>query len=227
MKRFLSLIILSLMLMPSLYATGPSYIESEMRPITMNEQGDILCYTRFTKNDMGAGMIMPIIYGYCILTKDTIIHYTMKVLEWDENSNVTMDTYNAERNLWDNIYYKGRFREKYLISSVREQYNFTDDKIGNYKVDKTMSLLDFNKLKDIDIRKTRQKALYGVVSKNNYSKQGNRIHLLYDFGNIIILQNSIEESEKDCGSAFNYVNKDPHEGGVYSYSTVTGVLFIK
>lgn len=213
--------------MPCIHATGPSYIESEMRPVALNDRGDILCYTRFTKNESGGGMIMPIVYGYCILTQDTIINYTMKVLEWDEDSSISIEAYNAERDLWDNMYYKGSFREEYLISLVREEYSFTGDKLGDFKVNKTMPLLDFNKLKNIDIRNMRQKALYGAVSKNNYSKQHNRINVLYDFGNIVILENNIEESEKDCGSAFNYINKDPYEGGIFSYSRVTGVLFIK
>ena len=189
MRIIISLIFLSLLSICPVYATGPSYINSEMNPVAVNTRGDVLCYTRFVRNEMGAHHPMPIVYGYCILTQDTIIHYTMKVLEWDDE-NTVLEDYEAEQKLWEAIY-KGSFKEKYLTSAVREKYKFESGGVAAYKTDKMMSLSEFKEKKGIDLRKTRQKALFGGVSKNNYSQHGNKVYVRYDFGNVIILQNNI------------------------------------
>jgi len=193
-----------------------------MTPVAINNKGDVLCYTRFVKNEMGARFPMPISYGYCILTQDTIIQYTMKVLEWDDKD-TDMEAYNAEYKLWESIF-KGPFRERYLVKAVREKYGFTEAGVNDYKVNKTMSVADFNKMKNINLYKTRQKALLGVVSKNNYSQQKNKVHVLYDFGNIVLLQNNILETEEIFGSKFNYINSYFVDVG-YEESKITGVIF--
>ena len=224
MKTVLSLIILNLILISSVYATGPSFIESEMNPVAVNSRGDVLCYTRFQRNEMGAHRPMPIVYGYCILTQDTIIHYTMNVLEWDDD-NVDIESYNAQYKLWESIY-SGAFKEKYLPSSIREQYDFVEGGVDIYKVDKVMSLAEFEEMKGIDLRKTRQKALFGGFSKNDYRERGNKVKVLFDFGNIVVLQNNIIEDQEDYGSVFNYINYLFQDIG-YEWNTVTGVVFTR
>jgi hypothetical protein len=224
MKILMLLIFSNLIPVLSSHATGPSYIESEMRPVAINKRGDVLCYTRYTKNEMGAGHPMPIVYGYCVLTQDTIIHYTMKILWWDEDK-TGIETYFAEYDLWESIY-KGKFKEKYLINSVREQYAFTDAGVESHRIDKIMPVPEFNEKKGIDLRKVRQKALFGAVSKNNYSQQGDKVRVLYDFGNVLVLQNNIVEDKNEYGSVFNYINHLYKDLG-YDYNTVTGVVFVK
>lgn len=222
MKTIVTLITLNLLFISSIYATGPSYIFSEMRPVAINNNGDVLCYTRFERNEMGARMPMPRVYGYCILTQDTIIHYTMKVLEWDDNN---FEAYETDFNLWESIY-KGSFKEKYLTDFVREKYKFKTSGVGEYKINKTTSISEFNKSKSIDINKIRQKALFGGLSENNYSQQNNKVHVLYDFGSIVVFQNNILEDEENYGSVFNYVNYMFPDIG-YEENRVTGVLFIE
>lgn len=222
MKNILSFIVVNILLVSSVYATGPSYIQSTMNPVAVNSKGDVLCYTRYVKNEMGAHYPMPIVYGYCILTQDTIIHYTMHVLKWDEE-NEDLEAYSARHKLWESVY-KGRFKKKYLTEAIREQYNFGEEGVARYKVSKTMPLTEFNTMTGVDLMKTRQKALFGAVSKNDYSQHGKKVHVLYDFGNVVVLQNSSVEDEENYGSIFNYINYlFPNVG--YEYNTVTGVVF--
>ena len=89
-----------------------------------------------------------------------------------------------------------------------------------------MTISEFNKMTDINLLETHQKALFGAVSINDYSQQGNKVHVLYDFGNIIVLQNNIIEDNEIYGSVFSYPNHSFIDIG-YEYNTVTGVIFIQ
>ncbi|NDV59412.1 hypothetical protein [Bacteroides sp. 519] len=222
MKTIITSIILNILIATSLFATGPSFIKSEMNPVAVNSRGDVLCYTRFQKNEMGAHRPMPIVYGYCILTQDTIIHYTMTVLDWDDK-NENVDVWQAQYNMWQSIY-NGPFKEKYILESVLEEYGFTTGGVDSYKVDKIMSLPKFNETYGINLSKTRQKALFGGISLNDYSQQQNKVRVLYNFGNIIILQNIQNENDDEYyGSYFTYINT--LLGIPYEINKVTGIIF--
>ena len=53
-KRNILLVFVLLMCITAAHATGPSYIYSEIRPISINKEGGILCRIRFAKNKMGS-----------------------------------------------------------------------------------------------------------------------------------------------------------------------------
>ena len=66
----------------AIYATGPSYIESEIRPISVNEKGEVLCRTRFVKNPTGAQTLMDVEYGLCVLTKNRIFSLSTHTINY-------------------------------------------------------------------------------------------------------------------------------------------------
>lgn len=221
----ISLLLASLFFLSPAGATGPSYILSEMRPVAVNDRGDVLCHTRFEQNPTGSYTWMSVVYGYAILTPDTIRHYTLNVLDYDSYSE-TDDEYMVKRKKWESIF-EGPFRERYLLPEIQAEFGFTPEGLDAFRVDRTISVSEFNTLKNTDLHQLRQQALFGGLSRNNYAEYADRVHILYDFGHIVVLHNRFEESaEHDKGSTFNYTYPWGDERMDYDYSIVTGVLFI-
>jgi len=208
-------------------ATGPSYIYSEMRPVAINDSGDVLCYTRFEDNEMGMSWPVPVTYGYRILSHGGgMTDYTIHELLWSDMDadwdDEYMDNYQEERDRWQSIF-EGEFNEKYLLPSDREKYGFSSEGIEAYRVDCVMPLSEFR----FDLFAVTQSAVGGGFSTNDYSKHGDKIHVLYDFGHIVILQNVVHYDPvemESVGSSFDYVNS-LFPGSDYDVSIVTGVVF--
>ncbi|WP_271766034.1 hypothetical protein [Aquimarina algiphila] len=230
MRKFIEiniLLIMTVFLFSSMMnLTGPSSIASEINPISINENGEILCKTRFTKNQMGGYSPMRVEYGFCILSKDTIIQFRGKVLEDNE-------AYYEQLKYWDDIF-KSEINEEQLNELNKEvlknEYNFSSCNANSFKVDKTMPISEFETNKKINLKDSRQKALHGASSTSYYDEK--KVHLLYDFGHILLLNNindDNDEEELSLGSDFDYYNPWVNEEGKevnigFDISLVTGVL---
>ena len=230
-KRFFIQLFLSMILSSSVFATGPSHIDSKIRPISINDKGEILCRTRFTKNEMGAHKAMRIIYGYCIITSDSVIQKTTQEIEPDGFPDY--DTFTKFVTYWDSIFNSGFDTEKlseigYLI---KKQFRFDSYNVASYKIDKTQTISDFSENKQIDLNKTQQWALNGAKSTEYFDSK--MIHVLYDFGKVMILQNVNNEfKETQIGADFDYYNPWINEVGEtenigFDMSEITGILMIK
>lgn len=224
LKKSLISFVLFIISMVNLYATGPSYINAEIRPISVNDKGEILCRTRFVKNSMGAHDYMDVEYGLCVITKDTIEPLSSKLLSFYADS-LDDDTYMERRHLCDSIFRAVCF-DKNVISELKrlkvyKKYNFNNCNIERFRIDKVISVSLFNKFKQKDILKMPQYALYGG---KGYCDRDENIYVLYDFGNVIFTENIRQEFEK-VGASFDYVV--PLFGGIeYECWKITGVLFL-
>ena len=220
----------------SVSATGPSYINSEMNPISINDKGEILCRTRFEKNDTGGHWYQRTEYGLCVISNGKIIEYKTKILDpqvIDDHANITSkgkitsDEYQKLTEHWDWIYKTGLDFNN-LSKQQKQicvQYGFKENNTEKFKVNKKVKLSDFIKEKNIDLKKDKQLALKGAKSVS-YDSDSQRIHILYDFGNTLILSNTYrEDPDADIGASFSY--RSPLFGGIeYEYYRITGVLFL-
>jgi len=229
-KRFFIQLFLSIIFCSSVFATGPSYIDSKIRPISINEMGEILCRTRFTKNEMGAHKAMKITYGYCIITSDSIIQKTTQEIEPDGFPDY--DTYTEFVTYWDSIF-NSEFDKENLSEIgylIKKQFRFDSYNVASYKIDKIQTISKFSENKRIDIIKTKQWALNGA--KNTEYFDSKMIHVLYDFGNVLILENVNNEFEEiQIGADFDYYNPWINKAGEtenigFDLSEITGVLMI-
>lgn len=207
-----------------IYATGPSYINSEIRPISINEKGEVLCRTRFQKNPMGNHDYMDIEYGLCVLTKDAILPLSVHILSYYADS-LDGDTYMQRRHLYDSIFTTVCFNSDVILElkqlSLRNKYDFKECNISLYEKNIKLSLSEFKRINHINLLKIPQHALHGGLG---YYKENKDINILYDFGNIIITQNIMEEVEQ-TGAIFDYLV--PLFGGIeYELSKITGVIFL-
>jgi len=128
--------------------------------------------------------------------------------------------------LWESIY-NGAFREEFLPSDGSEFDSFSGEGVERYRVDRILTLPEFERLKGVNLSTATQSALWGF-STNDYANRGNRVRLLYDFGHLVLLQNDIhyDPAEKQSvGSDFNYVN-DVFPGAGFDISEVTGVVYL-
>lgn len=86
-------------------------------------------------------------------------------------------------------------------------------------------LSSIDKNKKINLKNKRQKGLRGAFSTKYHT---NKVHLLYDFGNILILHNQ-NGFAPEAGADFNYFNPWINEEGKevnigFDMSDITGVL---
>ena len=230
-KILILLLIVTSVICMSMVSTGPSTIESEITPISINKKGQILCKTRFTQNKMGSYNPMIVEYGFCILTNDSILEIKTKVLNPNKFNNE--DKYYEELKYWDKIFRgKTSTEQLYTIKNkiLKNNYNFTEVNTDQYKVDKEISIVEFEKEKKISLKEKRQKALKNAKSTTYHSKK--IVHILYDFGTIICLKNKTDYDDNEIGAYFDYLISWGDENGIeqkidYDITTIVGVLNLK
>ncbi|MGJ8734898.1 MAG: hypothetical protein ACSHW4_17200 [Cellulophaga sp.] len=229
------LLILLLLFVSMTNSTGPSYVHAEIKPISINKKGEILCKTRFTKNEMGAYSPMKIEYGFCVITKDTIIEFKTKTI----NPSPEASYYDQTKYWYDK--FESETNQKQLDeikkSILKNEYDFSLNQIDSFKIDKVMSISDFEKTKKISLKNNKQKALHNAYSKEYYSDK--KVHLLYDFGDILIFNNNNDidnnKLELELGAEFNYYNssnslindKGENINLGFEINKVTGILIVK
>ena len=205
------------------FATGPSFINSEINPISINEKGEILCRTRFEKNPMGARTFMDVEYGVCILSKDTILQQTTQILSY--TGYPEYEVYEQHRNYWNSIFESCLDSKKLsdIENSLKWQYRFNDCNVKSFERNDTVTIKELETKFKINLNTHKQQALYGAKS-NPYGSNEDKIIILYDFGHIIITENLSYEDER-IGIGFDYLV--PLFGGIeYENYIITGVLFL-
>lgn len=188
------------------YATGPSYVRSQLIPIALNDRGELLCKTRYEENGMGAHAAIRVVFGFCVITKDTLISYPDVVLDPNDYDYDDEKFFN-QLDFWDNIYTSATSerRLKSIVTDVLQgAYRFDQCNGEDYRKEKTYSLDQFKESYGIDLTKQRQTGLRGATSR---SYQQGRVKLLYKLGNIFIFDNyHTYEEEEGYGAFFNYNN---------------------
>lgn len=206
-------------------ATGPSYIHSEIRPISINNKGEVLCRTRFLQNPMGAHTYMPVTYGLCVLSKNRIVSlatYDYNPADYEYDDELCVE----KQNYLDSIFYNNSIELADFTEAIRNQTKeqaFISCNVDTYKVDKDYTLSDFKKWKKIDLANRPQKALNGAVSINDLDEEP-IVYVLYDFGNIVLIKNVCDD-DGSIGIRFNYQNMFGGNDIGFDISDITGVVF--
>lgn len=199
-------IIINIFLLTSIaiHATGPSWIESQINPIMTNNQGYVLCRTRYSENGMGGGTY-NMKYGLCTITNDKIIETTLYAIN-------SMDIEDYEIiNKWDNWFknevssdtcYK---EEKNLIN----KYAFSNSDLSLYLRNDTIKIDSFNKKNNINIYNSKNvRALRNAKPSYNHEEAiSENILVCYDFKYFILTKNIIDIDGNTIGVTFNYKNK--------------------
>ncbi len=209
--------------------TGPSSINSEIKPIAINEKGEILCKTRFTKNEMGGYSFMKVTYGFCIVSEDTIIQFNTMVLE---DAMFTEDTIYKVREYWDTIFHSkvtDNQLDEIKTNVLKNTYQFAYCNADSFKIDKVYPFSVFEKNRKVNLLENEQMGLYDARSTDYYEES--KIHLLYDFGKILFLKNENNYETPNLGADFDYYNPWTDEDGKevnigYETSEVTGILIV-
>lgn len=129
-------------------ATGPSSVQSIIIPIAINEQGDVLCKSKFTKNAMGAHDFMPIQYGLFLVKDKKITMLEEFVLEPYSNSTSSdvdslINIYNDYQKQFDNMQFS---ENAFLLNSHYESLKnsgFSQISLDDYKASSDFSVLSF------------------------------------------------------------------------------------
>lgn len=216
----------------SMIMTGPSSVESEIIPISINQKGQILCKTRFTKNVMGSYSPMRVEYGFCILTSDSIIEIRTKIINPDKFKKE--EVYYKELNFWDKIFRMRTNKEQLNLIKTqvfKNKHDFPSINVDKYKIDEKISISEFEKQKKISLKQRKQKALKNATSTEYHSK--NTLYILYDFGDIIILKNEVDFDEDiEIGAYFDYMIPWTNQKGLteninFDVNKIVGILNLK
>ncbi len=217
-----------LLLFPAfLKATTLSYLYSEITPISCNEKGEVLCKTRFAGNMSGGGYAYDFVrYGFCVLAEDSVHYFKGVTLG-------RVDYHSDENNsFWDAIYYKPTSFDQLntIVSNVlKNEFQFSELNADKFKVDSLMKKESFENEYGINANKTRQKGLFGALSKKNSCAK--KVHVDYDFGNIILLYNydfwTDDDKENKAGCFISYYFNDCASWGGWCFDLygISGVLF--
>ena len=136
------------------YATTLSYLDSDIKPISINEKGEILCKTRFAANLTGGGYPYDFVkYGFCVISADSMHYFKGITLDMVED-------YTDEKfSFWEAIYTKASSKNqlKTIVTDVlKNTFTFSDLNTDKFKVDSLMSEEVFQQKYGIDVNKTRQ-----------------------------------------------------------------------
>lgn len=219
------------------FATGPSNISSEIRPIAMNENGDILCKTRFLENWMGSHSYPTISYGIAIIKKNKILEVLSKEISFEKldedsnNPNIGKMIDDCEKWFYTekNIPYDILFTEEDIQLKINlKDYPIKD--LSKYEINKEYTVKEFKHLYNIDLTKKKQLALLGAKSKTK-EVENNPLVLQYNFGNVLFIRNGnlLDCFAEDYSTPiyFNYPKSLENLNVDYDCSEVTGLIFIK
>jgi hypothetical protein len=226
MKLKLLLFLIILPLFSS--ATTASYVHASITPIAVNEKGEILCKTRYGINRMGGGYLYDFLkFGFCVLTEDSIHYFKGKKLV----NNFEQSDFEADVEFWDAIFdSKTSINQLETIVSdvLNDSFVFTEVNAEKYKVDSTMNHDVFQANYGFNLNETRQKSLFNGMSNKNTNN--GKVHVLYNFGGAILLENNRGYEEPDyydpnkigCEFSYSYTSMETYG---FDIDAVTGVLF--
>lgn len=219
----------------STFATGPSVLFSKMNPVSVNDKGEILCRTRYFENNFGARCCESIEYGLCVISNSKIIEYKTKFIDYStfvspEFSEESYNEYERLKRHYDWVFKIGLDFNNLSKQQKRicDEYGFKENNVEQFKVNKKMKIADFEEERNTNLVENKQLALKKATSTSYKSKY---INILYDFGEILFLDNLFDEWAKstwagniDIGATFSYMN--PLINEEYEINKVTGVLFL-
>lgn len=220
------------------FATGPSYISSEIRPIAINNKGEILCKTRFQENWMGSHAYPTVSYGIAIIKKNKLDEIFSKEFQFEQIYNESIGINITEMiRLYEDWFYKDQnipydilfSKEEDIKHNIKlEDYHIKD--LSKYEVNNKFTVKEFSQLYHIDLTKKEQLALLGAKSKTK-EVENNSFILQYNFGNVLILKNGnlshCFDEDYDTPIYFNYPKSLENLNVDYVCSEVTGLVFIK
>lgn len=209
------------------FATGPSYIDAQMHPVSVNDAGEVLCRTQFVENGMGAHALMLVEFGYCVIAGDSIVQFGVHVLDIFSDT----DSYIAEYDKHAGIFVSRMTDTEFAAIERKYGYAFRENNAEKCRVDKRVPLDEFA---GPDLRLIHQIALKGGRGIYPEDADGKEcmVNFEYDFGRVIVLRNEIGFERSDTpgyteGIHFDYPNFFGNEDIGFDSSTVTGIVFRK
>ncbi|MCD8080402.1 MAG: hypothetical protein LUF04_08325 [Bacteroides sp.] len=176
---------------------------------------------------------MEVAYGFCILIQDSIIEYPTLTLSPEDYPD---DDIFLEHCAYFDALFESPFDPAQIshMGPALNRYGFKEPNTASYRKDRILTLEEFEKEKNRELRTICQHALHGA--RGFFCEMDEQMHILYDFGHILLINNAMDTEEYDryLGASFNYPNHwlprpegDTTEFGLYDKCAITGVLFIK
>lgn len=228
MKHAILFILISIIYVGTLSATGPSSIYSVLTPIAINSKGDVLCKTKYKENQTGGYGYMDVYYGLCVLTKKSIVEYPIFKLDAETYDKMEVDPedgasdkYWALHDKWDDWFDNKTDRKTPEETKLIEKYSFNDFDMSKYLVADTISIDVFKEKYKTNLSSNKLRTLRKAHSLPPDEYTENMI-VSYVFDNKIICRSIFDELHYGP----NYDFKTIYFGGIgYDYYFIDGVLF--
>jgi len=229
MKQTIVFILISILSVGTLSATGPSYIHSELTPIARNSKGDVLCKTKYEENQMGSYAYMDVYYGLCVLTNNSILEYPVFKLDAEKYDEIEVELDNQESDKycflykkWDKWFENDTDQTTQQETDLINKYAFNDFDMSKYLVSDTISIEAFQEKYKTNLSSKKMRTLKKAhsLAPDEYTKN---MIVSYVFDNKLICK-SVSFDELNCGLEYNF--KTDLFGGIpYEYFFIDGVLF--
>lgn len=227
-KKVLTYLTVILLCSSSLLATGPSNMQALIRPISIDDNGYILCRTKFMQNPMGGHNYQDYEYGFCVIGPDSIVFEEAQVIKYDFYNDD--DIYMNHIAYWDSIFNSDFESEKQsgIERQLNYRYNFCKTNVERYKRNDIIPIKQFisdNQFND----SITQYSLHNATG--HFYESQKLVKVSHDFGHIIFISN-IQHAE-------HYDGFSPYIGATFSYSPniagsteyedfeITGIIFRK
>lgn len=228
-KRFLTGIVIFCLLSLPVLATGSSQIIAELRPVSINPAGAILCKTKFQPNSEGYHRLMPVHYGWAVvLPKGSIKEYPFHY--FDSDSYADQDLCFKHYEYLEKIYQSEVDWANPPVSLLPliDKYGFNSNNTKKFLVNQQMPREAFLKKYQL----TMPGALQLTLQNHHSKKYGAAVLVVYDFKNLLFLRNyiaedKIEAADRDdaiVGASFDFYVEYQQQLFDYGWFEITGVI---
>lgn len=224
--RGLSVLLAALLPGACSYATGPSHLYLRMLPVSVNDEGMVLCRTVSLSNPVGISGFMPASFGWAVIDPaGSITRYhwfTIDPHEMESDEEIA----EAYETAWIESLRPVDFdAPPASLQSVTAEFGFDRNNAHEYSVNRMLSYREFIDFYRLDRDSMMQLALgdgYSVVYHDS-------VFVSHDFGRTLLLENSRDPNTGTVvGAEFQTLRSlYPKEYWDYESYTVTGVVFIR
>lgn len=219
-------VLLTALLTPAcVNATGPSHLYMRMLPVSVSDEGAVLCRTVCLSNPEGVSGFLPVSYGWAVIDPaGAITQYpwvTIDPLEPATDEQVAEAFEAMDNELRSPLDFSS---PPVSLLPVLAGYGFSCNNAGSFAVIRMLSCHEFMDAYGLDRDSMGQLTLHdGYLSAYHDS-----VLVSYDFGGVLLLENSRDPNTGTAtGAVFEATEaRSPKDAGDYESYTISGVVFI-
>lgn len=158
------------------FATGPSMVDARIRPLSMNDQGELLYKYILTENPTGTHSAHPLISGLGVFKAGQYVALTQDILD--------LTTVNSEEAYWAKRQIQDQWFAKTCESDDLSE-GFTACNVEANRKDQWLTLAEYKEQYGKDLLKVPHITLH---PSDIYASSQDKVYVDYEFEPFVVLQ---------------------------------------